>query len=68
MKKSDSKLIIGLAAIAAFGLILLLTNKEKKKKRLQKVAEEGYETASDILFPNKSKSSRKLHFGPVLPE
>lgn len=68
MKKSDIKLIAGFAAMAAFGLILLLTNKEKKKKRLQKIAEEGYETANDILFPNKSNPSKKLHFGPVLPE
>jgi hypothetical protein len=68
MKKLDTKIIAGLAAVTAIGILLLLTSKQKKKKRLKKIAEEGYETASDILFPNKSNPSKKLHFGPVLPE
>ena len=68
MKKFDTKTIAGIAAITAITLLLLLTSKQKKKKRLRKIAEEGYETASDILFPNKSNPSKKLHFGPVLPE
>ena len=42
-------------------------NKEKKYKRLDVIADEGYETAHDILFPGKSKEKRELRYGPVLP-
>lgn len=42
-------------------------NKAKKYKRLDEIADEGYETAHDILFPGKRKEKRELRYGPVLP-
>ena len=34
---------------------------------LQDIADEGYETASDILYPGKSFSN-ELRYGPVIPQ
>ena len=45
-----------LPIIAITGLILLLANSKKKHKNFiqkEKIADEGYETAGDILFPQK---------------
>ena len=50
-----------LPIIAITGLILLLANSKKKHKNFiqkEKIADEGYETAGDILFPQKYKSSK----------
>lgn len=56
--KSRQIIIVGITSIAAIGLIVLLAGKIKKHRimqRLDRIAEEGYETAGDILFPsNKS--------------
>lgn len=52
--KKDQKLIIGITAVLAVGLALYIAGKTKKDRmfeRLDKIAEEGYETAGDILFP-----------------
>ncbi len=68
--KTSTKTLIGVAALAAVGLAIYAISKEKKKrskKRLAHVANEGYETAHDVLYPNKYKPS-KLQYGPVLPE
>jgi len=53
MKKNDI-IILGITSIATIGLIVLLAGRTKKHRimeRLEKIAEEGYETAGDILFP-----------------
>ena len=63
--KTSSKIMI-LTAIGAAAITLLLINAQKKKRMLKNIADEGYETAPDILFPGKSVSS-KLHYGPVVP-
>jgi hypothetical protein len=34
---------------------------------LTKISDEGYETAQDILFPNKYHPGGQLQYGPVLP-
>lgn len=63
--------MIGVAALAAVGVAIYMMTRDKRKerakKRLDRVADEGYETAHDVLFPNKYKSS-KLQYGPVLPK
>jgi hypothetical protein len=49
-------------------IILYKSNRKKQKDQaLLKVAEEGYETAQDVLFPKRKLHSRKQHYGPVLP-
>lgn len=66
--KKNKQLIAGLAAIAATALVVYTVRRINHRRRLSKVAEEGYETAHDILYPHKTKGSQKLTYGPVLPE
>jgi hypothetical protein len=58
-------LIIG-AALAVGAITVLLREEKKTCDMLNKVADEGYETASDVLFPNTKKGNRKQHYGPVV--
>lgn len=57
-----------LAAISALGIVVYVSSKKKTRKQLTSIAEEGYEIAQDILFPDKKLKEKKLHYGPVLPE
>ena len=66
--KINKKTMLGLLAIATFGISFYIASKKKNRKKLSRIAEEGYEIAHDILFPNKIVNERKLHYGPVLPE
>jgi len=52
MKTKKILIVTGIAITAIF-LIQILKNKKAEKKRLSVVAEEGYETAEDILFPKR---------------
>lgn len=58
-----NKLILGVTAVGAIGVIFLLTRKQKvkKEKMLNDIADEGYETAGDILYPLKSKKYKGFH-------
>lgn len=66
--KITKKSMLGLLAIATFGIAFYVASKKKNRKKLSRIAEEGYEIAHDILFPDKKVNERKLHYGPVLPE
>lgn len=66
MKKS-TKILLGVAALAAVGATAFIISQQKRRRRLKHVADEGYETAHDVLYPRKSVSPR-LKYGPVLPE
>jgi hypothetical protein len=61
--KDSYKILIGITSLAAaFGIVLYYTGKNKKHKnfeRLEMIADEGYETAADILFPLREKTFRK---------
>lgn len=68
------KLIFKIAlstAIITAAIIIFKTSKNSGEKdcdqRLDRVADEGYETADDILFPGKFRPDSRLHYGPVLP-
>jgi hypothetical protein len=53
--KNRQIILLGMTSIAAIGLIILLAGRTKKQRimqRLDKIAEEGYEFAEDILFPS----------------
>jgi hypothetical protein len=52
MKKKKILLAIGIT-ITAILVIQMFRKKKSVKKRLTVVAEEGYETAEDILFPKR---------------
>ena len=68
MKKTN-KFVLGVAVAAAVGFIVYaLRSRRESAIRHARVSDEGYETAHDVLFPNQKSRSRKLRFGPVLPE
>ena len=63
--KNSTKVFL-LAAIGTAAITYSLIQRANAKKRLVTISDEGYETASDILFPGKPVGS-KLHYGPVIP-
>jgi hypothetical protein len=66
--KISTKTMLGIAAITALGIALVLGTKKSKKINLDQIADEGYETAHDILYPKQFGREKKLQYGPVLPE
>jgi len=63
--KNREKILIGISTIVVASLVILLAGKNKKLKsleRLDRIAEEGYETAGDILYPIKGSFLRKLRW------
>lgn len=67
-KKHQAMIAVGIAAFAAGWLAYELLKDHDTRKKISQLADEGYETALDILFPEKDIKNNKLHFGPVLPE
>lgn len=67
MKKTN-KLLIGVGIVALTGLIIYAMRRDQSNRELERIADEGYETANDILFPETKPFRRRLHYGPVLPE
>jgi hypothetical protein len=67
MKKTSKILVgVGLAAVTT-GLIIYAVRRYRSSQKRTRIANEGYETAHDILYPPKYKR-KKVHYGPVLPE
>ncbi len=66
MKRSD-KLLVAIAAVALTAAAVYVIRQKKGRRMRHKVSEEGYETAHDVLFPNRGNRGR-VHYGPVLPE
>ncbi len=65
--KTSKKITYAVAATAIIGALIYVTRKANSKKRIRQVANQGYETAADILHPNTNQRFKKLHYGPVLP-
>jgi len=63
--KRGLKILAGLLMLTGVGIFIV--RKINTRRKLKEVAEKGYETAQDILFPGKEIRSKKLHYGPVLP-
>lgn len=63
--RKDIKIALaaGLITIAAIYLI----RKANNSRKLQRVSDDGYETAGDVLYPGRGVSSRKMKYGPVIP-
>jgi len=51
--KTKKILIAAGVTLTAILIIQLINRKKAEKRRLTVVAEEGYETAEDILFPKR---------------
>lgn len=56
-----------LAALGAAALTAYFVRRMDTKRMLAQVSDEGYETAPDILFPDKEVNGN-LHYGPVIPQ
>ncbi|MEP7166160.1 MAG: hypothetical protein ABI741_15770 [Ferruginibacter sp.] len=66
--KTRNKILLASATIAVTGLLVYAASRHKKtKKMLSEIANEGYETAHDVMYPGKDKRNSKLKYGPVLP-
>jgi hypothetical protein len=64
---AQKKLFAGIGIATMVGLIVYLVRQYKTYRIHEQVAEHGYETAHDILFPQKNKRGNKNQYGPVLP-
>ena len=63
--KKFLKILTSLFVLTGVGVFVM--RKINTRRKLKQVAENGYETAQDVLFPDKEIRSKKLHYGPVLP-
>jgi hypothetical protein len=64
--KTTKKILVGIGFATVVGLIVYMVRNRRKINRMsQEVAEHGYETAHDILFPKKSKRRQKDIYGGV---
>lgn len=54
------RLMIATVPFATLGIIFLFVHKVKTEKKLDKIAQEGYETAEDILYPLRSQRYRRV--------
>ena len=66
--KLSQKIMVGLAIAGAAGVLVYILRRSDTKRMLNKIAEEGYETAQDVLFPGKNIQDKRLHYGPVIPK
>jgi hypothetical protein len=61
--RNKTLLVTATIALGVITFVYLKKQKEKEAKMLDTIADEGYETAGDILFPLKPKRIRKMNFG-----
>ena len=66
--KTSKKILYSAAALAFTGLLVYVTRRANTKRRIKEVANEGYETAADLLHPKTNRRFKKIHYGPVLPQ
>lgn len=63
--KNRQIIILGITSLAAVGLIVLLAGRTKRHRiseKLDKIAEEGYEFAEDILYPTAKPLYKKEEY------
>lgn len=70
MKKS-LRVFAGLAILTAAGIYIIRRIKTRReldtRRALERVADDGYETAHDVLYPGKKIRSSKVRYGPIHP-
>lgn len=71
MSKKNNDILIAAASGIAAGLLVYAFRQAKReiksRRKLNKIADEGYEMATDVLYPEDGQLGKKLHYGPVLP-
>jgi hypothetical protein len=65
MKKATT-ISLSLIAVAATGALILRARRQRLQRMRQAIANEGYETAPDILYPHRRRGFDEI-YGPVLP-
>ena len=63
--KKFLKVMSGIVVLAGIGVLII--RRMKTGRKLDQVADNGYETAHDVLFPKRNIRSRKVRYGPVHP-
>ena len=66
--KITYKIALATAIITAIVVVIKVTKNNNTERQLTRIADEGYETAHDILYPRRDIFYRKLQYGPVLPD
>ncbi len=64
MRTAVALLTVAAAGIAAFYIIRRIESRNMRKK----IASEGFETATDVLYPDRRRSFSKYRIGPILPQ
>lgn len=60
---------ITLVTVAAAGfLALYIIRRVESRKMRKKIASEGFETATDVLYPDRRRTFSKYRIGPILPQ
>ena len=67
MTMMKTLLILLIVSMAAAWVALYIVRRIQNSRMLRKIAAEGFETATDILYPKKRRMFRKHKVGPVLP-
>ncbi len=65
--KKTLRILVGLTAVAVVGIVIYRKRSKNTVEMLERVADEGYETAHDVMYPRHSKRGKNLQYGPVLP-
>lgn len=61
--------LVLLVAAGALGFVTIYVVRRIQSSNMRrKVAAEGFETATDVLYPNKRRMFSKHRIGPILPQ
>ena len=64
MKTAVTILTVAAAGIAALYILRRLESRDMRRK----ISSEGFETATDVLYPDRRRSFSKYRIGPILPQ
>ena len=66
--KLSFTILAGIGVLTITAAVVMVAKGFNQGRRLSHVSNEGYETAHDILYPDKNLRRNRLHYGPVLPQ
>ena len=63
------KTAVTLLTVAAAGIVAIyILRRVESRNMRRKIASEGFETATDVLYPDRRRSFSKYRIGPILPQ